>query len=124
MQLACLVDVVGRVRATAKKTEKVRLLAGLLRQTHHRETDLAALYLTGSMPQGRIGIGWSIIQKAMEEGAPTGEPLRLLDVDETVQRLAAEEGAGSTDRKVGVLSRLFGRATPDERRFLSQLLVG
>ena len=60
----------------------------------------------------------------MEEGASTGDHLKLSDVDETVELLAAEEGAGSTERKVGVLSRLFERATADERRFLSQLLVG
>lgn len=124
MQLARLVDAVCLVRATAKKTEKVRLLAELLCRTSDREAELAALYLSGSLPQGKVGIGWSVIEKAMANGPPVGEPLTLFDVDRTFQTLAGEQGTGSTDRKVGELSRLFSRATADERRFLSQLLLG
>lgn len=124
MELAHLVDVVVRVRATPKKSEKVALLAEALRETHARETELATLYLTGSLPQGKIGIGWSIIQKAMTGVAATGAPLTLLEVDAAFDRLATEQGPGSTERRVAELGRLFSRATPDERRFLSQLLVG
>jgi len=124
MQLARLVDAVHRVRATTKKSEKIALLSEVLRQTTGHETVLASLYLSGSLPQGKIGIGWSLIQKAMPGAPSTGEPLTLLDVDTTCDRLATEQGAGSNERRVADLSRLFGRATPDERRFLSQLLIG
>jgi ATP-dependent DNA ligase len=119
-----LVDVVENIRATAKKTDKVRLLAEVLRQTHGRETELAALYLTGSLPQGKIGIGWSLIQKAMAEGPATGAPLMLVDVDRTWEAIAADQGGGSTERRVSLLASLFSRAAPHERRFLSQLLIG
>src|SRR5215217_7138121 len=107
MQLARLVDIVSHVRATTKKTEKTRLLADLLRQTRDRDTELAALYLTGSMPQGKIGIGWSVIRKALSESQPMGEAVTLVDVDQTVQELATEHGTGSTERKVRALGRLF-----------------
>ncbi len=63
------------VRATAKKTEKVRLLAELLQQTRGQETELAALYLCGSLPQGKIGVGWTVLRKAMAEGPAIGERL-------------------------------------------------
>ena len=43
MELARLVEVVDRVRATARKTEKVGLLADFLRQTQDKETELTAL---------------------------------------------------------------------------------
>ena len=124
MQLSHLVDAVDRVRATTKKSEKVRLLAEALRRTAGRETALAALYLSGSLPQGKIGIGWNVIQKAMQNSPAAGEPLTLLEVDRTLGALAAERGSGSTERRVSELSKLFGRATPEERRFLSQLLIG
>lgn len=124
MQFAHLVDAVGRVRATAKKSEKVRLLAQRLSEAHGREIELAALYLSGSLPRGKIGIGWSLIRKAMAEGAAVGEPLTLLEVDRILDVLAFEQGAGSTERRVAELGRLFARATSDERRLLSQLLVG
>ncbi len=73
MDLEQLVKVVALVRATAKKTEKVRLLGELLRQTKGHETELAALYLCGSLPQGKIGVGWAVLQKAMAEGQAIGE---------------------------------------------------
>lgn len=124
MRLTELVEVVDRVRATTKKTDKVRLLAECLRQTRERDTALAALYLTGVLPQGKIGVGWSVIQKAMSGGSTRGEPLTLLDVDRAVDGLAAMTGAGATERRVAELGRVFGRATSEERRFLSQLLIG
>jgi len=124
MQLARLVDAVNRVRATTKKSEKVRLLAEVLRETGGHDTVLTALYLSGSLPQGKIGIGWTVIQKAMQGTSAAGEPLTLLDVDRTLGALAAERGSGSTERRVTELGRLFRRATPAERQFLSHLIIG
>jgi DNA ligase 1 len=124
MQLAGLVSAVDSVRATTKKSEKVRLLAEVLRKTSARATELAALYLSGSLPQGKIGIGWNIIQKAMSSAASADDRLTLLDVDAAFDRLATEKGVGSTERRVAELNRLFSRATHEERRFLSQLLIG
>jgi DNA ligase-1 len=124
MQLAPLVEAVERVRATSKKSEKVRILADTLRATHGRETVLAALYLSGSLPQGKIGIGWNLIQKSMQQASGSGEPLTLMDVDQVLLTLASERGSGSTERRVTDLAKLFSRAAPREQRFLSQLLIG
>jgi DNA ligase 1 len=124
MQLARLVNAVDSVRATTKKSEKIRLLAEALRETSAKETELAALYLSGSLPQGKIGIGWNVIRKTMTVGSSAGARLTLLDMDAVFDRLAAEQGVGSTERRVAELSRLFSRLIPDERRFLSQLLIG
>jgi DNA ligase-1 len=124
MQLQRLVEQVERVRATAKKTEKVGLLADLLRESEGRETELLALYLTGTLPQGRIGIGWRLIQTAMVDAPRTGAPLTLLEVDQTMDAVAADEGAGSSGRKTHALRTLMARAEPAERRFLAALLMG
>jgi DNA ligase-1 len=124
MQLARLVEAVEHVRATAKKSEKVRILADTLRATHGHETVLAAQYLSGSLPQGKIGVGWHLIQKAIEDVPFSGEPLNLGDVDQAFAVLTTERGVGSTERRTTELSRLFTRARPEERRFLSQLLIG
>jgi DNA ligase-1 len=124
MTLAQVVQAVASVRATARKSEKIRLLAEVLRQTRAREIELVALYLSGSLPQGKIGVGWNLIRDAMSDSGAVADPLGLADVDEAFSRVAAEQGAGSQDRRAAELRRLFARATPEERRFLAQLLVG
>ena len=132
MLLARLVDVVSKVRATTKKTEKTALLADFLRQTlrpgsdqgQGKETELASLYLSGTLRQGKLGVGWRMIQDAMVEGLPSGEPLTLREMDQVFDRIAADEGSGSTERKIGALRRLFQRANPMQREFLAQLLMG
>ena len=124
MRLAQLVDAVTQVRQTTKKSEKVRLLADALLLASAREIELAAFYLSGSLPQGKIGIGWSLIQKASAVSESTKEPLTLRDLDDAIGCLADEQGAGSTERRAAELGRLFSLAAPDERRFLSQLLIG
>ena len=124
MRLAKLVDAVAQIRRTTQKSEKVRLLADTLLLGRAREIELAAFYLSGSLPQGKIGVGWSLIQQALAGGESSAEALTLQDVDDAISRLAGEQGAGSTERRGAELGRLFSRATADERRFLSQLLIG
>lgn len=101
MQLARLVEVVGRVRATTKKTEKIARLAECLQHTRGRETELAALYLSGTLPQGKIGVGWRMIEEAMVERPPAGAPLMLEELDRAFEAIAADQGPGSSERKIG-----------------------
>ena len=124
MRLVELVDTVTRVRATNKKSEKVRILTDTLLLAHARDIELAAFYLAGSLPQGKVGVGRSLIQQAMAVGESSVGPLTLENVDDAINRLAGEQGTGSTERRAAELGRLFSRATVDERRFLSQLLIG
>jgi DNA ligase 1 len=124
VQLAELVALVERVRATPRKLEKVSHIADFLRQTRARETELAALYLTGTLPQGRIGLGWRTIQAATVEGDPRGDPLALADVDRTFEEVARDKGSGSSDRKTKALRGLFERADRPQRQFLGELLIG
>jgi ATP-dependent DNA ligase I len=124
MRLAGLVEVVSKVRSTTKKTEKVALLADFLRQTQGDETELAALYLSGVLRQGKIGVGWRMIQGAMVEGPSARETLTLMEADRAFDAIAAEQGPGSTDRRIGALRRLFESVGPEERRFLAQLVMG
>ena len=61
-----LVELVGRVRATLRRGQKVELIADLLRQARGRETALLALYLTGTLPQDRVGVGWKALERLGE----------------------------------------------------------
>jgi DNA ligase 1 len=124
MEWARLVELVARVRATAKKGEKVTLIADFLSQTHGREAELAALYLTGALPQGRIGVGWRTLEPAIPSGPPVGEPLTLARVDEVLSAVAAETGPGSAERRLRTLRALLEATGEPGRRLLVELLVG
>ena len=124
MQLAELVALVGRLRATTKKTEKVAQIAALLQQAREREIELLALYLTGTLAQGRIGIGYRGLQAAMPSGPAIGEPLTLAGLDQALAGLAKEQGQGSAERRARGLRALLERAEPAGRQFLFELLTG
>lgn len=124
MELRQLVETVGRVRASSQKTAKVALLADLLRETRGKETELAALYLCGTLPQGRVGIGWRTLQAALPDAPPSGAPLTLLDLDRGFGGLAVEDGPGSSRRRTAALRALMERADGEQRRFLAELVLG
>jgi DNA ligase-1 len=124
MEWARLVDLVERVRATPKKGEKVALIADLLRQARGRESELLALYLTGTLPQGRIGVGWKTLEPALPSGPAKGEPLTLVRLDLGLDAVAAETGPGSTDRRLRLLRALLEATGEPGRRLLVALLMG
>ena len=124
MELGRLVEGVTAVRATSKKTEKTQLLANLLKQAQGRDIELVALYLVGTLPQGRIGIGWRIIEQASADLPVANASLSLHQIDQMLDGIATDEGAGSTGRKIQALRALFERADRAERDFLTQLLMG
>jgi DNA ligase-1 len=122
--LAQLVQVVDRVRATSRKSEKVALLAELLRQARGRDAELAAHYLSGSLPQGRIGVGWRTLQNVATDAPRAGDALALADVDRILSEIASDDGPGSTERKGRALRAMMERAETAERRFLAELIIG
>jgi DNA ligase-1 len=124
MRLSELVGLVERVRRTSRKTEKVTLIAEGLRQARGRELELVALYLTGTLPQGRIGFGWRTIENALVEAPPEGEPLSLVDLDQRLAEVVSLKGSGSTEGRTQVLREIFARSPEAERRFLVGLLLG
>lgn len=107
MKLNRLVELVRKIQSTSKKGEKIALLADFLRQMHGRETEIVALYLTGNLSQGRIGIGGRMIEAAWTLTSPAGAPLTLFEVDDLFDRIAADHGPGLQERKIGALRSLL-----------------
>jgi DNA ligase-1 len=124
MRLSSLVDLVGRLRLTPRKTEKIQLLTEFLKQAREQDIALAAFYLSGSLPQGAVGVGWRMVAEALASTPARGQPLTLADLDQTFAALAGERGPGSAERKRNALQRLFAGATRGEREFLAQLISG
>ena len=124
MELTALVELVSRLRATPKKTEKVAAIAELLRQAREREVELVALYLTGTLAQGRIGIGYRSLQAAMPQGPAIGEPLTLAGLDAALGEIATQKGSGSAERRARGLRAILERGDQSGREFLFALLTG
>jgi DNA ligase-1 len=124
-RLAELVETSRRVGATASRLGKVRELAALLHKLQPDEIGTAVHYLSGELPQGRIGIGYAALRRAAQSGDSANAPsLTVADVDGMISDVAQIRGAGSAANRANALERLFGRAMPDERDFLLRLLSG
>jgi DNA ligase 1 len=113
------------VAGTTGRLEKVALLADALGRLAPEERPVAASWLAGELPQGRIGIGVAAVREALS-GAPVadGATLGIAEVDATLARIASARGAGSTAERRRLLSELVARATAGEQTFLAALLLG
>ena len=122
--LAHLVATSQRVAATRARLAKVRELAGLLKTLPAVEVDTAVHYLSGEIPQGRLGVGYGALAPAAIQEAAPAPSLSIADVDATFARLPAVKGAGAAGRRTELLRDLWSRATQVEREFLTRLLLG
>ena len=119
-----MVDASSAVAEVRGRLEKTGRLADLLKQLHPDEIATAVAFLTGSLPQGRIGLGWSAIAQARLAVAASGPSLEIREVDEVFDRIARTTGAGSAKERAALLRELFQRATAAEQDFLVRLLSG
>ena len=113
----------GAVTATAGRLEKVGHLAALLERAAPDEMAIAVAFLSGTLRQGRIGVGGARLRAL--EAAPASSPsLTLADVDAAFADIAATAGRGSAQDRHAKLTALLGRATADEQHMIMRLLVG
>ncbi|MCC3767312.1 ATP-dependent DNA ligase [Streptomyces sp. UNOC14_S4] len=122
MLLADLARVSAAVAATGSRSEKTGLLAGLLRVAGPEEAPAVVTYLAGRLPQGRVGIGWSLLRDAPPPA--TASSLSVRDVDRAVGAIAAVAGKGARAERQRLVSALMAAATAEEQRFLRGLLGG
>ena len=125
--MTLLVDLAGtsqRVSATTARSTKIRELAGFLRTLAAEEVAIAVAYLSGEIPQGKIGLGYSTLRAAASSPPAQAGTLSIAELDRVLTTLAGISGTGSTARRAEALRELFARATSDEQKFLLHLLVG
>lgn len=124
MRLAELVQASQDVGATRSRLKKRARLADLLRALSPEQVPIGVSYLSGVLPQGRIGLGWAIFRD-LDAGPPPSDPqLDLLETHRRFDELAAISGKGSKKRREAALGQLMSRATHDERKFLRELVLG
>lgn len=122
--LASLVETSERVAASSGRLAKVRELAVFLQSLEPAEIRIGVQYLSGEMPQGRFGIGQSVLRQAGEATPAPATSLSITEVDRTITEIAELRGKGVGTLRVAALADLFGRATAAEQRFLTRLLFG
>jgi DNA ligase 1 len=121
-----LADVVAASRdvtATSSRSEKIAILAELLRRLDPGEVAPAVGFLTGVPRQGRVGVGYATIYGI--ERPPAHEPsLAIEDLDRAIAAVQGMTGAGSAGRRGEYLAGLLGRATKPEAGFIKRLFTG
>jgi DNA ligase-1 len=124
MRLVELVETSQAVTAVSGRLEKIDRLATLLARVPPNEIAIAVAFLSGAIPQGRIGLGWRLIAGARVVSNAPSSAVDLHEVDEVFNRIAGASGAGSTVEKTGLLRSLFERVTATDQEFLVRLLTG
>lgn len=119
-----LVETSQRVGASAARSAKVRELSAFLRSLPAPEIAIAVHYLSGQLPQGQIGIGYSQLRSAAATQAASTPAMSLVELDRSLAALEHMRGAGSAARRSAALQELFAQATAAEQAFLVRLLAG
>jgi DNA ligase 1 len=123
MLFATIVATSQQLTATSSRLDKIRQLVDCIRQLPPDEISIAIKYLSGILPQGRIGIGMAKLFEQRGEAAASPS-LSIAEVDAVFSGIAATTGAGSAARRGKLLAALFARATAAEQGFLARLIVG
>jgi len=123
VQIERLVQTWEALRATRSRLKKVDVVSSLLVDATTDDVPLIVSYLSGELPQGRIGLGYATVGAVDVKGAATAA-LVVRDLDATLSEIKATSGAGTKKAKEQLLTDLFSKATTGEQDFLSRLLLG
>ncbi|CBG74832.1 MULTISPECIES: ATP-dependent DNA ligase [Streptomyces] len=122
MLFARLARVSQEIAATSARSRKTALLADLFRDAGEEDVPIVIPYLAGRLPQGRLGIGWKVLdQRIPPAGTAT---LTVREVDARLTAIGAVTGTGSQTERRRLVGALLAAATEDEQRYLVGLLTG
>lgn len=125
MELARLVQTWSELKGTRSRLRKTALLSEVLQEAEPDEVPLVVAYLSAQLPQGKIGLGYAAVRKAMQSlGDATDGSVDVVQVDRTFDAIPREVGKGSAARRLGHLRGLLDRVSTDERSFLAGLILG
>jgi DNA ligase-1 len=125
VKLADVVETSRRVSEASGRLEKISLLASLLSGVEPDEVEIATAFLSGSIHQSKIGVGYAALQASMPESPAESASLTLAQVDAAFERIAGvSAGKGSAAERQRILRELLARATGGEQQFLFRLIIG
>ncbi|TDE95827.1 ATP-dependent DNA ligase [Occultella glacieicola] len=122
MRLAELVSTSAAVASTRSRKAKVAALAGTLARAEPEELETVTAYLSGTLRQRRVGVGWRSLADLPE---PAGSPsLGVTEVHERLDEISRFTGAGSQSARAAAVAGLFERATAEEQSWLRGAITG
>jgi ATP-dependent DNA ligase I len=124
VRIAELAATSAALAATSRRGEKAERLSSVLRRLAPEEIVPAVALLAGTIRQGRIGIGPSVVRAAAGGSHASGPTLTVADVDRALDRIANLTGAGSAGARREALSDLMRRSTAEEADWLARVLLG
>jgi len=112
-----------KLAATRSRTAKRDLIATLLSCAAPDERRAVVAWMSGTVLQGKLGIGWAEIGRI--EAPPAETPaLGVAEVEATFAALATTSGKGATVKRRALLVGLLEHATLLEQGFLKRLMLG
>jgi DNA ligase-1 len=126
MQFHAVTDTWTALRATRSRKKKAALLGELLAEaSQEADTVLHCVvtWLTGELPQGKIGIGPSLL-RTVRDTEPGLAALTVRQVHDCFDDMAAISGKGSKTRREQALRDLLGSVSDSAQIFLVGLLMG
>jgi len=123
VQIERLVSTWESVRGTRSRLAKVAAVSALLGETPADLVATVVSYLSGELPQGRIGLGYAAVG-AIEVEPAAAPSLQVADVDTCLSTIKSTSGAGSKKAKAEALQALLEQATASEQEFVRRLLLG
>ncbi len=124
MNLSELVNVSAAVSRTRSRLKKRALLSDCLRASDASTIRLVVSYLSGTLPQGRIGLGPATVSSVLGSVEPGTGTTDLTDVDRVMSAIQSTSGAGSKQRREQLLGELLGGVSQEEQHFLAGLVLG
>lgn len=112
----------AEVSATSSRRAKTALVAALLRAAGPEDAAVVAVWLSGELPQRRVGVGWAALRSLPPPAAAPS--LDVATTDRALSDLAAVVGPGAQAARRSGVAALFGAATAPEQAFLRALLSG
>jgi DNA ligase 1 len=120
-----------QLEGTAKRNEKIRLIADFLKPLNPREVGETTLFLSGkAFPESDprvLEVSYATISDASRSRGQerlTSGPLTINEVYDTLAKIAEASGSNSRIRKMSLLQSLLTRAGPVEREFLTRMMFG
>ena len=122
MLLADVVAASAAATATRSRLAKTAAVADALRLAGPQDAATVAAYLSGVLPQRRIGVSWRGL--ATLPTPATQATVTVAEVDSALTAIGAVAGSGSGAARTAAVDALFARLTADEQGYLRALVTG